>query len=44
MIPYIARRVLQAIPLLFIISLVLFVLMQNIGDPQIGRASCRERV
>lgn len=30
---YIARRLLQAIPLLFLISLVLFVLMQNLGDP-----------
>jgi peptide/nickel transport system permease protein len=30
---YIIRRLLQAIPLLFIISLVLFVLMQNMGDP-----------
>jgi peptide/nickel transport system permease protein len=30
---YIARRILQAIPLLFLISLVLFVLMQNMGDP-----------
>src|SRR5512143_1159380 len=30
---YIIRRILQGIPLLFIISLVLFVLMDNIGDP-----------
>jgi peptide/nickel transport system permease protein len=30
---YIIRRLLQAIPLLFIISLVLFILMQNMGDP-----------
>jgi len=30
---YIIRRVLQGIPLLFIISAVLFVLMQNMGDP-----------
>jgi peptide/nickel transport system permease protein len=30
---YIFRRLLQAIPLLFIISLVLFILMQNVGDP-----------
>jgi len=30
---YIARRLLQAIPLLFIISIGLFVLMQNLGDP-----------
>ena len=30
---YIIRRLLQAIPLLFFISLVLFILMQNMGDP-----------
>jgi len=30
---YIIRRLLQAIPLLFIISVILFVLMQNMGDP-----------
>ncbi len=30
---YIVRRVLQAIPLLLIVSIVLFVLMQNMGDP-----------
>jgi peptide/nickel transport system permease protein len=30
---YIIRRLLQAIPLLFIISLVLFLLMQAMGDP-----------
>jgi peptide/nickel transport system permease protein len=30
---YVIRRLLQAIPLLFIISIVLFVLMQNVGDP-----------
>jgi peptide/nickel transport system permease protein len=30
---YIFRRILQAIPLLFIISLVLFFLMRNMGDP-----------
>jgi peptide/nickel transport system permease protein len=30
---YILRRFLQAIPLLFLISIVLFVLMQNMGDP-----------
>lgn len=30
---YIARRLLQAIPLLFIVSLLLFVMMQNMGDP-----------
>jgi len=30
---YIVRRLLQAIPLLFIVSLLLFVMMQNMGDP-----------
>jgi peptide/nickel transport system permease protein len=30
---YIIRRVLQVIPLLFIITLVLFILMMNMGDP-----------
>jgi peptide/nickel transport system permease protein len=30
---YILKRVLQAIPLLFIISIVLFFLMRNMGDP-----------
>ena len=30
---YVIRRLLQAIPLLFIISLLLFVLMRNTGDP-----------
>jgi peptide/nickel transport system permease protein len=30
---YILRRILQAIPLIFLLSVVLFVLMQNIGDP-----------
>jgi peptide/nickel transport system permease protein len=30
---YILRRLLQAVPLLFMISLVLFVIMQNAGDP-----------
>ena len=30
---YIIRRLLQAIPLLFFISFVLFLLMQNMGDP-----------
>jgi len=33
MIRYVIRRLLQAIPLMFIISLVLFVLLYNIGDP-----------
>jgi peptide/nickel transport system permease protein len=30
---YIARRLLQAVPLLVIISIILFALMQNMGDP-----------
>lgn len=48
---YIIRRILQAIPLLFIISVILFVLMQNMGDPlatmggrTITRSSERERL
>jgi peptide/nickel transport system permease protein len=48
---YILRRLLQAIPLLFIISAVLFTLMQNMGDPlatmggrTITRAADRERL
>src|SRR5262245_52389906 len=30
---YIIRRLLQAIPLLAIISIILFVMMKNVGDP-----------
>ena len=48
---YIIRRILQGIPLLFVISLVLFVLMDNIGDPlatmggrSVTRAADRERL
>ncbi len=48
---YILRRVLQAIPLLFIISIVLFFLMRNMGDPiatmagrSITRPADRERL
>ena len=48
---YIIRRLLQAIPLLFIISIILFVLLQNIGDPlatmggrSVTRAADRERL
>lgn len=48
---YIIRRLLQAIPLLFLISLVLFVLMQNMGDPlatmggrKVTRKEDRERL
>ena len=48
---YIIRRLLQAVPLLFIISIVLFVLMMNMGDPiatmggrSVTRSSDRERL
>lgn len=48
---YIIRRILQAIPLLFIISILLFVLMINTGDPlstmggrRITRPEDRERL
>jgi peptide/nickel transport system permease protein len=48
---YIIRRLLQAIPLLFIISLILFALMQNMGDPlatmggrTVTRSADRERL
>jgi peptide/nickel transport system permease protein len=48
---YIIRRLLQAIPLVFIISIVLFVMMQNMGDPlatmggrTITRSAERERL
>ncbi len=48
---YIIRRLLQAIPLLFLISIALFVLMQNVGDPlatmggrTATRAADRERL
>ncbi len=51
MIQYIIRRLLQAIPLLFIVSLILFALMQNIGDPlatmggrEATRSSDRQRL
>lgn len=48
---YILRRLLQAVPLLFIISIILFVIMQNAGDPiatmggrNVTRAADRERL
>ena len=48
---YIIKRLLQGIPLLFIISLTLFILMMNIGDPiatmggrTVTRPSDRERL
>ena len=43
MMQYVARRVLQAIPLLFFISLVLFIMMTNVGDP-ISTMGGRQRV
>lgn len=51
MIRYIAYRLIQAIPLLFIVSIILFALMQSAGDPlatlggrQPTRAEDRERL
>ena len=51
MIRYIVKRILQGIPLLFIISIILFVLMMNMGDPiatmggrSITRSADRERL
>ncbi len=47
---YVVRRLLQAIPLLFIISLILFILMENMGDPLVtlsgrsGRMPPQERI
>lgn len=48
---FIARRLLQAIPLLFLISLILFILLQNMGDPvatmggrQVTRSADRVRL
>jgi peptide/nickel transport system permease protein len=48
---FVIRRLLQAIPLLFIVSLILFILLQNMGDPlatlggrQATRAADRERL
>lgn len=40
---YILRRLLQSVPLLFIISIVLFVLMNNVGDP-LATMGGRERI
>ncbi len=48
---YVTRRLLQAIPLLFLVSMLLFVLIQNMGDPiatmggrSVTRSSDRERL
>ncbi|MCA9941669.1 MAG: hypothetical protein KC418_23675, partial [Anaerolineales bacterium] len=48
---YVIRRLLQALPLLFVISVILFVLLQNMGDPlatlggrQPTRTADRERL
>jgi peptide/nickel transport system permease protein len=43
MVQFIIRRLLQAIPLLFLISLVLFVILNNIGDP-LATLGGRQRV
>lgn len=43
MFQFIARRLLQSIPLLFIISIVLFLMMTNIGDP-LATMGGRQRV
>lgn len=51
MLRYIIRRILQAIPLMFIISILLFILMLNTGDPlatmggrKVARPEDRERL
>jgi len=41
---YILRRLLQAIPLLFIITLILFVLLANLGDPLAAFGGTRRRL
>ena len=43
MLTYVIRRLLQAVPLLFFISLVLFIMMTNVGDP-ISTMGGRQRV
>ncbi len=43
MLQYVARRVIQAIPLLFGISIILFVMMTNVGDP-VSTMGGRQRV
>ena len=43
MLRYISRRVLQAVPLLFGISVILFIMMTNVGDP-IATMGGRQRV
>lgn len=51
MLRYIVRRLLQGIPLIFLISVILFVLLQNMGDPlatmggrSVTRKADRERL
>jgi len=51
MLRYVVRRLLQAIPMLFVISIILFILMQNMGDPiatlggrRLTRSGDRERL
>ena len=48
---YILRRLLQGIPVLLILSVILFILMMNMGDPiatmggrSVTRSSDRERL
>jgi peptide/nickel transport system permease protein len=41
---YIIRRLLQAIPLLLLISIVIFMLVNNIGDPLVSFAGDRKRL
>lgn len=41
---YVVRRLLQAIPLLFIITLILFVLVSNLGDPLASFGGVRRRL
>src|SRR3954471_15845721 len=43
MLRYISRRVLQSIPLLFGVSVILFIMMTNVGDP-VSTMGGRQRV
>jgi len=44
MVRYVLRRLLQAIPLLLIISLILFILISNLGDPLASFGGTRRRL
>ena len=44
MIRYVARRLLQAIPLLLMITLILFILVSNLGDPLASFGGVRRRL